>query len=176
LHCAQTASVAKHTVNAKMLSGLCRYGPSIGYNPQPVKSIYVCSAQEEPAARAAFQSRGHTLEYSRGERYLGGFVGSHSALEAWIRPRVEQWCEAVTIMEDIAKRYPQTAYYGLAISLQNEWQHVCRTVPTAGAFLDPLEKALSSFLSTMLDAPLDEELRTLLGHKVKQAGMGISKP
>ena len=48
----------------------------------------------------------------------------------------------------------------------------------AGAYLEPLEDALASFLSTLLDAPLDDDgkLRTLLGHKVKQAGMGIPKP
>ena len=44
--------------------------------------------------------------------------------------------------------------------------------------MDPLEAALSSFLSTLLDAPFDDDgrLRTLLGHKVKQAGMGIPNP
>ena len=70
---------------------------------------------------------------------------------------------------------PQTAYYGIAGSLQNEWQHVCRTVSGVGAYLDPLEAALSSFLSTLLDTPLDDDgkLQTLLGHKVKQARIGI---
>ena len=109
---------------------------------------------------------------------MGGFLGSPSALKAWIEPQVEEWCGSVQILEEIAQRYPQTAYYGLAVSLQNEWQHVCRTVPGVGAYMDPLEAALSSFLSTLLDAPFDDDgrLRTLLGHKVKQAGMGIPNP
>ena len=56
--------------------------------------------------------------------------------------------------------------------------HVCRTVPGAGAFLGPVETALCSYLSNMLDVPLDAdgELRKLLGQKVKQGGMGIQNP
>lgn len=42
--------------------------------------------------------------------------------------------------------------------------------------MEPLEQALISFLSTLLDLPVDEELRTLLGHKIKQAGLGIPNP
>ena len=140
--------------------------------------MYICAARNEPAARAAFTAENLVVRYARGARYMGGFIGSPSALKGWIKPKVEEWCESVKIMEDIARRYPQAAHYGLTTSLQNEWQHVCQTVPGAGAYMDPLEAVLSSFLSSLLDAPLDEDgkLRTLLGHKVKQAGMGIPNP
>ena len=125
-----------------------------------------------------FGSRGLNIQYSRGQRVLGGFIGTSAATVDWILPKVDEWCAAVKILENIAKRYPQTAYYGLAVSLQNEWQHICRTVPHVGELMGPLEEALCSFLSTLLDVQLGEdgELRRLLSHKVKQAGMGILIP
>ena len=76
------------------------------------------------------------------------------------------------------RSYPQSAYYGMSVSLQNEWQHVCRIVPGAGLALGPVEEALKSFLSTLLDVGLDARgnLRELLGHRVSNAGAGIGDP
>ena len=164
--------------NARTMKCLQKWGPPFGYHPTPPKSKYVCEAREEPAVRQVFDAFDLQIEFSRGERYLGGFLGSQRAKVDWVRPQVEEWCRAVAIMEDIARRYPQTAYFGLAVSLQNEWQHVCRTVPGVELLMEPLEAALASFLSTLLDVEMDArgDLRTLLGHKVKQAGMGIPKP
>ncbi len=47
-----------------------------------------------------------------------------------------------------------------------------------GAYMDLLKAALSSFPSSLLDAPLDKDgkLWTLFGHEVKQMGMGIPNP
>jgi hypothetical protein len=164
--------------NAKTMRCLQRWGPGFGFHPAPPKSWYVCSAEDEPKVREVFEAFGLRIQFSRGQRYLGGFLGSQGAKVDWLRPQVEEWCRAVSVLEDIARRYPQTAYFGLAVSLQNEWQHVCRTVPGVELMMEPLEEALSSFLSTLLDVDMDAagDLRTLLGHKVKQAGMGIPKP
>ena len=171
-------SVATAQQNARLMLCLELWGPGFGYSPTAPKSLYVCDAREQAAAREIFDHYGVDIKFAQGGQYLGGFVGTEKEMAAWLEPKVEEWCMAVKTMEDIARRYPQTAYYGVAASLQNEWQHICRTVQGAGAYLEPLEDALASFLSTLLDAPLDDDgkLRTLLGHKVKQAGMGIPKP
>ena len=164
--------------SATILQCLIDWGPDYGYHVSVAKSYFICDAKDEAAARRVFESRGLNIQYSRGERVLGGFIGTSAATVDWIQPKVEEWRQAVKILENIAKRYPQTAYYGLAVSLQNEWQHICRTVPHVGEFMGPLEEALCSFLSTLLDVPLGEDgqLRRLLSHKVKQAGMGILIP
>jgi hypothetical protein len=158
-----------------IIENLVKWGPSFGYFPSPEKSWLLCSEEAEPFARHSFEEKGLEIQYTRGTRYLGAHIGAETEKAAWLLPNVEQWTEAVATLEKISARYPQTAFYGLAVSLQNEWMHVCRTVPGAGAYLGPVETALCSYLSNMLDVPLDAdgELRKLLGQKVKQGGMGI---
>ena len=112
-------NVANAIQNARTMKCLQRWGPPFGYHPKPPKSKYVCEAREEPAVRQVFDAFGLQIEFSRGERYLGGFLGSQEAKVDWIRPQVEEWCCVVAIMENIARRYPQTAYFGLAV--------VCKT-------------------------------------------------
>ena len=109
---------------------------------------------------------------------MGGFIGSPLALKGWIELQVKEWCKSDKIMENIARRYPQAAHYGLSTSLQNEWQYVCQTVSGARTYMDQLEATLWSFLPTMLDVLLDEDgkLWALIGHKVEQAGMGNLNP
>jgi len=56
--------------------------------------------------------------------------------------------------------------------------NVCRTVPGTDKYLGQVKTALCSYLSHMLDITLDADgkLQRLLGHKVKQNGMGIQNP
>ena len=78
----------------------------------------------------------------RDTRYLGVHIGAEAEKAAWLKPKVEQWTAAVATLEKISACYPLTAFYGLAVSLQNKWMHVCRTVPRAGKYLSPVETAL----------------------------------
>ena len=96
-------------------------------------------------------------------------MGTEKEKATWLEPKVEEWCKTIRAMEDIARQSPQTAYYGVVVSLQNEWQHICRTVPGAGTYMEPVEDALSSLISTLLDATLDDDgkLCTLLSHNLK---------
>ena len=51
----------------------------------------------------------------------------------------------------IAKRHPQTAFAGLMMSLQHEWQYVTWTVNGIEALFAPVERAISgSFLPALL--------------------------
>ena len=80
----------------------------------------------------------------------------------------------------VARLFPQSAYYAVAVSAQNEWQYVLRTLPGAGAHMGPVESALRDFLSTLLDVQVNEtvgqELRQLLACKPKMGGLGIMDP
>eukprot|EP00956_Cyclotella_meneghiniana_P025810 scaffold54612_cov72-Cyclotella_meneghiniana.AAC.2 len=50
------------------------------------------------------------VNYSRGERYLGGFVESKLEREKWVKKKVEGWERAVIILAGIAKQFPQAAF------------------------------------------------------------------
>ena len=52
----------------------------------------------------------------------------------------------------IVKQYPQTAYTGFVVSLQPEWQYICRTIPGVGEMLQPVEDAIvGDFIPALLD-------------------------
>ncbi len=71
------------------------------------------------------------MNFCRGKCYVGGFVGLEAMLARWLDPKVKKWVARVEILACIASRFPQTAYVGLASSLQAKWQYICRVVPGA---------------------------------------------
>jgi len=79
-----------------------------------------------------------------------------------------------------AVRYPQAAHTGLTRSLQGEWQYICRVMEGAEQYLGPLEKAIREvFLPNLLGvdkADIDDDMRNLISHSVKNGGMAIPNP
>jgi hypothetical protein len=79
-----SSAVGTAKQSAQCLLHLQQEGPRYGYFPEATKCIYVCKAEDKPIAQKAFESRGLTIQYSRGERYLGGYVGSGPKREEWV--------------------------------------------------------------------------------------------
>jgi nucleoside-diphosphate-sugar epimerase len=67
-----------------------KFGPQYGYFPDPGKSYYICKAEDEDAARQACESFGLDINYLRGQRYLGGFIGSAEKKEEWLVGMVDK--------------------------------------------------------------------------------------
>ena len=169
------AAVGNAVDCASVLDFLMAKGPTYGYYPEPKKTIYIGKLEDESGAKAAFLSHGHRVEFTQGHRYLGGFIGGEPEKEEWVRAKVEKWADGVKILSSIAKRYPQTAYAGLTIWLQAEWQYVARTVPGINHIFEPVEQAIRRyFIPALLGVEVvDAELRTLLAGGLKQGGLGI---
>jgi hypothetical protein len=75
-----------------------KFGPQYGYFPEPSKSYYICKAEDKDTARQAFESFGLNINYSRRQRYLGGFIGSTEKKEEWLTGMVEKWAAVVVIL------------------------------------------------------------------------------
>ena len=118
------------------------------------------------------------MQFTRGQRYVGGFVGSDDARERWLRPQVEKWAEAVRVLGRIAVHHPQAAYCGLAHSLQSEWQYLQRVVPGIGDAFGPVEEAIcKDFLPKLFGVEsITDDLRALTCFSVKRTGLGIPDP
>lgn len=172
-----TALMGSHENNAKCLAALKAAGPWFGYFPEPEKSFHICPAEEEEAARNAFEAMGLSVRFSRGQRYVGGFVGARERLREWLGPMVREWVAAIHTLAAVAKRYPQTAYVGLVASLQGEWQYVSRVIPHISNDLQPIEDAIRTvFIPALFGGKpvrVTDEFRQLLGNSVKKAGLGI---
>ena len=90
---------------AKLLRRLSALGPAHGYFPEPKKSIYVCREEDEAAARAAFEAEGLAVRFSRGTRYVGGFVDNNESLREWVAPQVVGWASGVRALAHVARRF-----------------------------------------------------------------------
>ena len=55
---------------------------------------------------------------------------------------LEAWAHRVCTIAKISKRYPQSAYAGLEMSIQLESQYLQRTVPGVISLMGPIEDSL----------------------------------
>ena len=134
---------------AKAMGIIREEGPARGYFPEPSKSILICNPEVSETAKAALE--GFNFQYRDGSRYLGSFIGTAATQQDWIDPQIQKWVGGVEALARVAKRFPQTAYAGLAKSLQSEWQYLQRVVPNAGLSFAPVEAALTTtFLPSLL--------------------------
>jgi len=159
---------------------LIRVGPHFGYHPEPEKSYVICPLAAEAAAKAIFDAANLPVQYCRGHRYVGGYVGSNAMRDRWVEPMVEQWVAGVKALAKVAAKYPQSAYVGFTQSLQSEWQYLCRCVPGVGVHLEPVEAAIQQvFIPALLAVKpesVDADFRQLLANGVKQCGLNIRDP
>jgi hypothetical protein len=110
--------------NAACLNYLVRHGPRYGYFFEPDKSYHVCREEDETTAWEAFATLELDMNFVRGRRYLGGFIGSAATKGEWLGDMVATWTAAVETLAVNAEKHPQTAYAGFAFSLQKEWQYL----------------------------------------------------
>jgi hypothetical protein len=163
---------------ADALEFLCKEGPDFGYFPEPEKSWHICKSTDEAEAKVAFAMHSRKVQFTRGHRYLGGFLGSDDGKHEWVREKVQVWVDAIDTLSRIALRYPQTAYAGMVMVLQNEWQYVQRTVPEVGYLFDPVERAIrEKFLPALLAVDeISVDDRELYAHGVKRGGIALRNP
>ena len=77
-------------------------------------------------------AEGLVLNFVSGGRYMEAYLGLQEELEAWVKPQVGSWDHRVIVLGKIARQLPQSAYAGLGMPLQLEWQYLQRTVPGFG--------------------------------------------
>ncbi|KAL7536203.1 hypothetical protein ACHAXR_006983 [Thalassiosira sp. AJA248-18] len=104
------------------LTSCVRRDPSMDISPSQRNpgTIARGRTKDEADARAAFEYFDINIQYTRGHRYLGGFVGSAKTKSEWMKFIVDVWCEAVSTLSKVAVKYPQSAYVGFSYFLQNK--------------------------------------------------------
>ncbi len=112
-YCDDACVAGKVMPSARCLDFLVKFGPQYGYFPKPGKFYYICKAKDKDTAHQAFESFGLDINYSRGQRYLGGFIGSAEKKGEWLVGMVEKQAATVVTLSTVAERYPQTPYAGL---------------------------------------------------------------
>ena len=95
-----------------------------------------------------------------------------------MKPQVEAWAHRVIVLAKISRRHPQSAYSGLGMSLELQWQYLQRNVPRVDTLMGPIEEALREkfFPSLFGGKGVNSDFRKILGHSVKHGGLDIPDP
>ena len=99
-------------------------------------------------------------------------------MKEWILPKVQEWEETIDTLGRFSASYLQTAYSGLAMSLQLKFQYLMRTVLGVRSYMVRMEEALENtfLLKVMGLYSIPWNLRKLLAPGSKKASLGIPKP
>ena len=154
-------------------------GPSMGYFPEPSKSILIVRSDSLQHAQSFLQSRNLSFKLKTGDQFLGGFVGEPSTRNQWLKSNISDWVYGVQELAQVAQSYPQTAYAGLQKSLQQEWQYLQRVTEGTSDHFSPIEKAIcDDFLPALFGEPRLEDncRRPLAALPVKHAGLALPNP
>ena len=121
-------------------SSICK---TTGHTSRP--SVYICKAEDEECAQVKFDCIGLNINYSRGEQYLGGYVGRAKEKDKWIKDKVERWVQDVQVMASIAGKYPQEAeYIGFVKCKQQESRVTIRSTPCCRIHCELLQTSQGS--------------------------------
>ena len=125
--------------SAQLLNLFMKRGKDQGYFSEPDKPLFISDTPgQEEAAKREFAKEGLCLNFVSGSCYLGAYLGLQEELEAWVKPQVEVWGHGVWFLGKIPRQHPQSAYAGLGMSLQSEWQYLQSTFPGVGTFMGPI--------------------------------------
>ena len=81
----------------------------MGYFALAEKSWCIVWEEGEEEAKALHAAEGCNVRFSRGQRYVGGFVGGKGEELEWLAPQIAKWVDGVESLARVAWRYPQTA-------------------------------------------------------------------
>jgi hypothetical protein len=84
-----------------------------------------------------------SFKYRDGHCYIGGFLGTNAALGQWLKPLIHKSVQGIETLTKVTCQYPQTAYAGLAVSLQQEWQYLQRVVPNCRTVFKPVKETIT---------------------------------
>ena len=121
---------------------LVTLGPMFGYLPEPEKSFLICPIATEHSAKAVFTATNLPVQFRRGHWYVGGCVGLAAMKDQWVEHMVKKWVRGVKLLAMVARKYPQSAFFGFTQSLQAKWQYLCRCVPGVEQHLERVKEAI----------------------------------
>ena len=119
------------------------------------------------------------IQYTRGTRYVGGYIGFNDMEAGWIEPQISKWVDEVKALSKVTLRFPHTVFMGLVWSLQAERQYLSRVSPRAATKLVPVEEALRrEFIPALFGRTMEvtDKDRVLYANSVKAGGLGIRDP
>ena len=155
---------------------LKKYGPRIGYFPQPQKTYLIV---KDPKNLEHYKSTFPDVNVTAdGHKYLGSFIGTKAATEDYVATKVKEWVSDIEDISVAAESEPQLAFAGYYFGISKKWNYLMRTTPDISHLLTPIEKKIRSKLLPSLTGinPIPDTLRDMAALSPKNGGLGIADP
>jgi hypothetical protein len=151
-------------------------GPKIGYYAKISKSWLIVKPEFEAEAQEIFAGSGINIT-TEGRRHLGAVLGTEAFRENYVNSRVQEWVDELSILSDIAKTEPHSAYSAYTFGFKSKYNYLMRTVPNISHLLGPLDNAVDNLISILLQgSEFDRVQRSLFALPVKLGGLGMPIP
>ena len=153
---------------------ITQYGPAFGYYPKPSKSWLIVKEEHLTRAREIFQGTGINIT-TDGQKYLGGFIGTNTAISKYVDELVDIWRTQLDVLVDIAKSEPQAAYTAFTSGFRHKMTYYIRTIPNISQNLERLDEKISKdFIPAITEGhQCTPSERSLLSLPVRMGGLGI---
>ena len=118
---------------------------------------------------------GSSIKYTTdGKRHLGAVIGSAGYKKEYAREKVDQWCNEMRKLTEIAISEPQATFAAYTHVEMHKFNYFLRTIPNMEDFLAPLDKVIDDeFLPALLGETISDTDCELFKLPIRDSRLGI---
>ena len=118
---------------------------------------------------------GSSIKYTTDvKRHLGAVICSVCYKKEYATEKVDQWCNEIRKLAEIAISEPQAAFAAYTHSEMHKFHYFLRTIPNMEGFLAPLDLVIDDeFLPALLGETISDTDRELFKLPIRDGGLGI---
>ena len=173
--------LADDTTGAGTVNDLLQWGNLVisegrkyGYHVNESKS-WLIAKDDRLLELAKDKFCGSSVKYTTdGKRHLGAMIGSAGYKKEYATEKVDQWCNEMRKLAEIAISEPQAAFAAYTRGEMQKFNYFLRTIPNMEDFLAPLDKVIDDeFLPALLRETVSDTDRELFKLPIRDGGLGI---
>ena len=119
-----------------------QFGPLLGYYPNALKSWLIVKSHCKTQADSIFADTKINIT-TEGRKYLGGYIGTSTSRDSYIKTLIHGWINQVENLTQIAYTEPQAAYSAFVAGFQHKLTYHIRTIPEMSNLLAPLDQVIN---------------------------------
>ena len=125
-------------------------GPGFGYHANSRKTWLITKEQHLSQAKELFQDSEINITL-QGRPYLGTSLGSEEFCDQFVKMKVMEWQEELTLLAKIATSQPHATYAAFIHGFIHKFTYLSRTNPNKDHLLQPLRRYHQISANSLLD-------------------------
>ena len=152
-------------------------GPSFDYHANASKTWLITKEQYLSQAKELFHDSEVNIT-SEGRPYLGAALGSEEFCDQFVKTKVTEWQQELTLMAKVATSQPHATFAAFIHGYVHKFTYLSRTTPIQDHLLQPLEDVIRTQLIPAWTgrAPPNDLERELFALPARLGGLGITNP